>query len=115
MQPAATKLNQAYAQIEQLGKLTGHVAPAKALVASMKKQIATILARAPHDPRLTRPGNARARALDERGPCRFCVPSRLTHQAYINRPRGSGTGRPSSRAVSIHSAMMTSTFARASR
>ena len=47
MQPAAVDLGQAYAQITQLGTLTGHLAKAKAVVASMKQRIAKILAASP--------------------------------------------------------------------
>jgi iron complex transport system substrate-binding protein len=47
MQPAANDLGQAYAQITQLGSVTGHVAKAKAVVAGMKQRLAKILAAAP--------------------------------------------------------------------
>ena len=47
VQPAATDLGQAYAQITQLGTVTGHLAKAKAVVADMKARIAKILAAAP--------------------------------------------------------------------
>jgi iron complex transport system substrate-binding protein len=47
MQPAANDLGQAYAQIVQLGSVTGNVARAKAVVAGMKQRIAKILAAAP--------------------------------------------------------------------
>lgn len=53
LQGAATDLGQAYGQIVQLGKLTGHVAKAKALVGSMRAKIARIVAAAPHDPSLS--------------------------------------------------------------
>jgi iron complex transport system substrate-binding protein len=53
LQPAAANLTEAYAQILQLGTLTGHTAPARALVAGMKKRIASILAHAPRDPKLS--------------------------------------------------------------
>jgi len=43
-QPPATTLGQAYAQIRQLGALTGHADAAKALAARMQKQIAAIVA-----------------------------------------------------------------------
>jgi iron complex transport system substrate-binding protein len=52
-QPAVSTLAQAYAQILELGGVTGHAKQAKAVVAGMKKKIAGILARAPHDPSLT--------------------------------------------------------------
>jgi iron complex transport system substrate-binding protein len=41
LQPAAATLEQAYTQIHQLGALTGHASQAGALVARMKKRIAT--------------------------------------------------------------------------
>ena len=47
VQPAATDLGQAYAQIKQLGNVTGHAARAKAVVAGMKQRIAKVLAAAP--------------------------------------------------------------------
>jgi iron complex transport system substrate-binding protein len=47
MQPAANDLGQAYAQITQLGSVTGHVAMAKAVVAGMKQRLAKILAAGP--------------------------------------------------------------------
>jgi iron complex transport system substrate-binding protein len=53
MQPAAADLKQAYAEILQLGKITGHRVKAKALVASMQQQIAKVVAAAPHDPSLS--------------------------------------------------------------
>jgi iron complex transport system substrate-binding protein len=40
--PAATTLDEAYAQIEQLGAITGHVAEAAELVASMESEIENI-------------------------------------------------------------------------
>ena len=46
-EPAATTLQQAYNQIEQLGQATGHVAPAASVVATMKRQIATIVRTVP--------------------------------------------------------------------
>jgi iron complex transport system substrate-binding protein len=52
-QPAVSNLQQAYAQILELGGVTGHAAKAKAVVAGMKQQIAKILARAPHDASLS--------------------------------------------------------------
>jgi iron complex transport system substrate-binding protein len=45
VQDAAKTLNGAYAQIVQLGRATGHVANASRLVASMKRQIAALLAK----------------------------------------------------------------------
>jgi iron complex transport system substrate-binding protein len=47
LQPAAGNLNGAYAQIRQLGSVTGHSRAAAKLVVSMKAQIARTLARAP--------------------------------------------------------------------
>ena len=52
-QPAVSTLQQAYAQILELGGVTGHAKQAKAVVAGMKKKIAGILARAPRDQSLT--------------------------------------------------------------
>jgi iron complex transport system substrate-binding protein len=48
VEPAASTLAQAYAQIDQLGQRTGHAAAAAALVASMERQIAAIAASVPH-------------------------------------------------------------------
>jgi iron complex transport system substrate-binding protein len=42
--PAATDLSQEYAQFEELGKLTGHEAQARAEVAKIKSQVARIVA-----------------------------------------------------------------------
>jgi iron complex transport system substrate-binding protein len=53
VQPAATDLNGAYAQILELGGVTGHASQAKTLVATMKRNIARIVARAPRDPGLS--------------------------------------------------------------
>jgi iron complex transport system substrate-binding protein len=47
LEPAATKLTDAYAQINLLGLATGHKAKAKAVVARMKSQIAQIVASVP--------------------------------------------------------------------
>jgi iron complex transport system substrate-binding protein len=47
LQPAATKLDDSYAQIEQLGSATGHVNEAKRLVASMTSEIARLARSAP--------------------------------------------------------------------
>ena len=47
MQPAATSLDGAYAQIQELGRLTGHAASAKKVVAGMKASIARIVAATP--------------------------------------------------------------------
>ena len=44
VQGAAKTLNDAYAQIKQLGSLTGHARQASALVAGMKKRIAELVA-----------------------------------------------------------------------
>lgn len=45
--PAAADLDQAYAQISDLGELTGHASEADALVTKMKTDIAQIIASAP--------------------------------------------------------------------
>lgn len=45
--PAAKDLDEAYAQIEQLGKATGHPATAAALIDRMRKDVARIVAAAP--------------------------------------------------------------------
>jgi iron complex transport system substrate-binding protein len=47
VEPAAVKLADSYAQITELGRVTGHAAGAAALVAKMKKDIAAILQAAP--------------------------------------------------------------------
>jgi len=47
LEPAAASLNDTYAQIEQLGVATGHVADAARLVASMKSQIQQLVASGP--------------------------------------------------------------------
>ena len=44
VQDAAKTLNEAYAQIVQLGSITGHVAAARALVARMKQRIGQLVA-----------------------------------------------------------------------
>ena len=48
VEPTASNLNQAYSQIDALGKATGHEMKAEAVVASMKKKIAAIVASVPH-------------------------------------------------------------------
>ena len=48
VEPTAATLGQAYAQIAQLGKSTGHTTDAAKLVAQMKSQIAAIVASVPH-------------------------------------------------------------------
>ena len=53
VQPAATNLKSAYAQILQLGGTTGHLKKAKALVASMQQSIARVVSHARLDPNLT--------------------------------------------------------------
>jgi len=53
MQPAAATLKDAYAQILELGGVTGHAARAKAVVAGMKAKIASIVAHARKDPGLS--------------------------------------------------------------
>jgi iron complex transport system substrate-binding protein len=50
LQPFATSFKDAYAQMLQLGKVTGHLAEAKALVARMKSRIAKLVASAPKKP-----------------------------------------------------------------
>jgi iron complex transport system substrate-binding protein len=47
VQPAAQTFAEAYAQIQQLGVVTGHKASARLVVANMKKRIAKIVAAAP--------------------------------------------------------------------
>jgi iron complex transport system substrate-binding protein len=49
VQPAATGLPDAYAQILELGGVTGHAKKAKAVVAGMKGKIARIVAAAPRE------------------------------------------------------------------
>jgi iron complex transport system substrate-binding protein len=46
--PAAANLAQVYAEILQIGKVTGHTAKAKTVVAGMKKQVARIVKKVPH-------------------------------------------------------------------
>jgi len=54
VEPTASTLAQAYEQIEQLGKATGHSSNAGSVVAGMKAKIAAIVARVPHfNPPLT--------------------------------------------------------------
>jgi iron complex transport system substrate-binding protein len=53
MQPAATNLKGAYAQILELGGVTGHSAKAKSVVAGMKAKIASIVAHARKAPGLS--------------------------------------------------------------
>jgi iron complex transport system substrate-binding protein len=48
IEPAATNLDGAYAQIDQIGQATGHEATAEQKVASMKSQIAADVAQAGH-------------------------------------------------------------------
>jgi cobalamin transport system substrate-binding protein len=48
VEPTASTLAQAYAQIRQLGKATGHSAQAARVVAGMKRKIAAIGASVPH-------------------------------------------------------------------
>jgi cobalamin transport system substrate-binding protein len=48
VEPTASTLAQAYGQLEQLGKATGHKADAARVVAGMKRQIAAIVASVPH-------------------------------------------------------------------
>jgi iron complex transport system substrate-binding protein len=47
LEPAAVKLSDVYAEINQLGLATGHIPKAKALVTRMKSQIAQIVASVP--------------------------------------------------------------------
>jgi iron complex transport system substrate-binding protein len=53
VQPAATTLKQAYAQIKELGRATGHAKQADALVAEMKAEIADLVDSVPSGPRPT--------------------------------------------------------------
>ena len=53
MQPAAATLKDTYAEILELGGVTGHAAKAKSVVAGMKTKIASIVAHARKDPRLS--------------------------------------------------------------
>lgn len=54
VEPTASTLAQAYAQLDQLGEKTGHLPGAKRVVASMKKQIAAIAKSVPRpNPPLT--------------------------------------------------------------
>jgi iron complex transport system substrate-binding protein len=48
VEPTASTLAQAYAQLEQLGKATGKMAQAARVVAGMKQKIAAIVASVPH-------------------------------------------------------------------
>jgi iron complex transport system substrate-binding protein len=48
VEPSAATLNDAYAQIDQLGKATGHAVGAAKVVARMKQQIAAIARSTPH-------------------------------------------------------------------
>jgi iron complex transport system substrate-binding protein len=50
LQPFATSFKDAYAQMLQLGRVTGHAADAKALVARMKSRIAKLIRNAPKKP-----------------------------------------------------------------
>ena len=50
VQPSARSLADAYGQLDQLGKLTGHETEARALVARMKARIAVLVRSAPHKP-----------------------------------------------------------------
>jgi iron complex transport system substrate-binding protein len=47
LEPAASTLSAAYAQLVQLGQATGHVSGAEQAVASMKRQVAAIVASVP--------------------------------------------------------------------
>lgn len=53
VEPAATTIADTYAQIEQLGQVTGHAQPAATLVATMKQRIAAAIASAPTAPGTT--------------------------------------------------------------
>ena len=50
LQPFATSFKDAYAQMLQLGKVTGHRAEARALVARMKSRVAKLVASVPKEP-----------------------------------------------------------------
>jgi iron complex transport system substrate-binding protein len=52
-QPAAVTIKDAYAQILELGGVTGHAAKAKAVVAKMKERISSIVAHTKRDPSLS--------------------------------------------------------------
>ncbi len=47
IEPAAANLNQVYAEIQQIGTVTGHATQAKAVVAGMKKKVAAIVKTVP--------------------------------------------------------------------
>jgi iron complex transport system substrate-binding protein len=47
LEPAAANLAQVYAELQQIGKVTGHAAKAKSVVAGMKKSVARILKAVP--------------------------------------------------------------------
>jgi iron complex transport system substrate-binding protein len=47
IEPAATNLNQVYAEIQQIGTVTGHASQATTVVAGMKKKVASILKTVP--------------------------------------------------------------------
>jgi iron complex transport system substrate-binding protein len=49
IEPAASTLNDAYAQIDQLGRATGHLSAAESTVATMKSEIATAVKQAGSD------------------------------------------------------------------
>jgi iron complex transport system substrate-binding protein len=51
LQPGAATLDDAYAQMEELGRATGHAAQARSLVARIKGRIAAIVAALPHHDR----------------------------------------------------------------
>jgi iron complex transport system substrate-binding protein len=52
-QPAATRLDDTYAQLDQLGRATGHVVEAGKLIATMRAEIAKIVAAGRPERRLT--------------------------------------------------------------
>jgi iron complex transport system substrate-binding protein len=53
LEPAATGLTEAYAQIRQLGKATGHTAGASAVIARMQRGVAKAIATVPRRSHLT--------------------------------------------------------------
>jgi iron complex transport system substrate-binding protein len=69
IQPAATNLAQVYAEIQQLGNVTGHAGQAKTVVAKMKKRIGAIVKRIP------RPSE-QLRVYEELDPTYYSVTSR---------------------------------------
>ena len=69
VEPTAATLAQAYGQLTALGKATGHISGAGAVVATMKKQLAAIVASTPH-------GSPPVTVYDELEPDLYSVTSR---------------------------------------